>query len=287
MNLLDIAKGLSTRPRTHAVLVYGAAKTGKTRFVGTAAKMASIKRIFWFDGENGAETLLSMGLTNEELAKVTLIQIPDTKEIPRFGDTLLKAFSLKNGAKVSICERHGAVACAFCTSKNFPSVEFSLPTLTKEDLIVIDSGSQLGDSFMSKAVLGRDIDFKPTWDEYSLQGMWLSAVLSTVQAAEFTNFVMITHSITVEVDEHGIKKDVTYPLVGTKAFSTKVGKYFGHVVYLEIKQGKHVGGSSTTYKDNYMTGSRRNIAVESTKGGISIEQLLTDAGMVFTQDIAK
>lgn len=53
--------------------------------------------------------------------------------------------------------------------------------------------------------------------------------------------------------------------MGTRNFSSKVAKYFGTVVYLELKLGKHAGGSSSTYKPNHITGSRVNVAVEKSK----------------------
>ena len=69
----------------------------------------------------------------------------------------------------------------------------------------------------------------------------------------------------VEEEINGIKKDKIYPLMGTKAFCSKVAKYFGTVAYVEIKMGKHAAGSSATYKPNHITGSRVNVKMENAK----------------------
>ena len=228
--------------------------------MGTAAKIPAIKRIFWIDGENGSETLLHMGLTEAEMDKIILIRVPDTRDNPRFIETVLKLFSAKTPAIV--CDLHGKVGCTEPSCKT-GGTPFCLKDCTHEDLVVIDSGSQLGDSALAMACAGKDISYKPGFDEYGLAGKWLGDILSVMQAATFTNFVMITHEIVVEEEVNGIKKDKILPLVGTKAFCFKVAKYFGSVIYVEIKMGKHAAGSSSTYKANHITGSRVNAKMEA------------------------
>jgi hypothetical protein len=293
MNLKELARSQTAKKPNHSILIYGKPKTGKTKLVGTAAKLPEIKRIFWFDGENGAETLLHMGLTDKELEKITLYSIPDTRDNPRFIETLLKSFSSKNPVAVKICDEHGKVGCVECDTKNaLPNTiagkpvasysEFYMPGLTKSDLVVIDSGSQLGDSALAMACAGKPVEFKPGWDEYGLQVKWLGDIMGVIQACHYTNFVMITHIIPIEEEINGIKKDIIFPLCGTKAFCQKVAKYFGTVVFTEIKLGKHAAGSGSTYKTEVLTGSRTNAKIENAKE-LSIKAILVEGGILSSE----
>lgn len=243
----------------HSILLYGPPKGGKTRLVGTAARIPEIKRIFWFDMENGVQTLLKMGLTKEEMAKITLFRLPDVRENPIAITTMLKAFSAKQ--PVAICDAHGAVNCVHCRKGNaFTGSQFSLGTCTHNDLVVLDSGSQLGESALNAACAGKPVDYKPTFDEFGAAGKYLADICHIVQQSQHTNFVVITHEIALEGDDG---KDRLYPLMGTKNFSLRVAKYFGTVVYVHTKLGKHVAGSSSTYRPDVLTGSRVNAKMES------------------------
>lgn len=276
MKLSELANKLHAHQKpNHSILIYGPSKTGKTELVGTAARIPEIQRIFWIDVENGAETLLHMGLTNEELDKINLIKIPDTREMPRGIETVLRMLSAKT--PIEICDIHGKVGCMECKGKGHTT--FCLKDCTHNDLIVIDSGSQLGDSALAMACAGKPIEYKPGWDEYGLVVKWLGDIMSVIQAATYTNFVMITHELIYEEEVNGIKRDKILPLVGTKAFCSKVAKYFGTVIYTEIKLGKHAAGSSSTYKPNHITGSRVNAAIEKSKE-LSMRAILVEGGIL-------
>lgn len=258
-NLKELAKQISNVKPNHSILIYGPPKSGKTRLVGTAAKLPEINKIYWFDLENGIETLIGMGLSDDEMEKIIAIKIPDTRENPVGIETMLRAFSSKRAA-IKICEEHGVVDCVHCKTK--PSTEFSLASLGHNDLVVIDSGSQLGDSAINATCKGKDISFKPGWDEFNLSGKWLGDILSVIQQAHFTNFVVITHEIGLEGEDG---KDKFFPLMGSKNFCRKVAKYFGTVVYTHTKLGKHVAGSKATYRPDVLTGSRVNAVLETEK----------------------
>ena len=278
MKLSQLLQASNLSKPNHSILLYGPPKTGKTQLVGTAAKIKEFDKIVWIDLENGSETLLHMGLTEEELDKIELIRIPDTRETPRGCETILKMFSSKEDIK--ICHSHGKVNCveAECKSSDSYTV-FNLRKLTHKDLLVIDSGSQLGDSSLSMACIGKPVEFKPGWDEYGLSNKWLGDILSVIQQATFTNFVVITHEMITEEEVNGVKRDKIFPLMGTKAFCSKVSKYFGTVVYVEIKLGKHAAGSSTTYKANHVTGSRVNVKIESSKE-LSMRAIFIEGGIL-------
>ena len=262
--------------RTHSILIYGPPKVGKTRLAGTLAKIEAVENIYWFDLENGSDTLGDMVrlgvLTPEQASKITLFKVPDIRESPVAIETLLKAICTK--AAVNICDTHGRVACPECIKSGAEFTAFHHAKLTDRDFVVIDSLSQAAVSAMNMACRNQPVEFKPTWDEYGLQTKWLSDLLTTVQAAQYTNFLCITHDMIIE--EEG-KSDKCIPLCGTKAFSNTTAKYFGTVIYAEMKLKKHKAGSSTSYNSATQTGSRLGIALEKeTEPDLSV--VLTNAG---------
>lgn len=259
MKLSTLAKAVESVSANHSILIYGPPKMGKTRLVGTAAKIAEVENIYWFDLENGSETLLNMGLTEEEMSKITIFKVRDTKDNPIGVETVLKALSSK---AISICDAHGRVACAVCAKAKASFTEWDLTKCTHNDLVVIDSGTQLGESAMAAACLGQDVLFKPGYDEFGIQGKYLSDILSVIQQATFTNFIVICHAL-VNEDDDG--KDKFFPLMGTKPYSMRVAGKFGTVIYCDKKMNAHVAGSSSTYRSNVVTGSRLNVSLEKSK----------------------
>lgn len=278
LSKLAAASSSLSKDTNHAILIYGDSKVGKTRFVGTAAAIPELSTIYWVDLENGADTLLHMGLTNEQLSKIELIRIPDTREIPRGCETVLKMLSSKQD--IQICDTHGKVGCEECKKVGASYITFNLTKLTNKDLVVIDSGSQLGDSALAMACAGKPVTYKPQTDDWGTMSKYLGDIMSTIQAATFTNFVVITHTMVIEEDINGVKRDKIFPLVGTRNFCSKVSKYFGTVVFLELKLGRHTGGSSSTYKPNHITGSRLNVAIENKKDGATMRDILIEGGII-------
>ena len=198
----------------------------------------------------------------------------DTREEPISIETMLKAFSSKTPQK--ICEMHGRIDCAVCAKAGSPFISWHLAQCTHNDLVIIDSGSQLGDSALAAACLGKPATYKPTFDEYGMAGKWLGDLCTIIQQCRNTNFVVLTHEIGLEDDEG---KDKIYPLMGTKNFSRKVAKYFGTVVYLYKKLGKHAAASSSLFRSDVLTGSRLNIALEKSPE-VSMREILIEGGIL-------
>lgn len=274
MNLLELAAATAVSDVNHTLLIYGPPKGGKTRLVATAAKLKEIAKIYWFDIENGVETLLGMGFTPEEMAKIIVIKVRNTRSDPIAVETILKAFTAKK--PIAICEAHGRVDCKDCAKTGKPSISFWLGQCTHNDLVVVDSGSELGDSALAAACLGKPEMFKPGFDEYGQAGKWLGDICSVIQQATNTNFAVITHEIALEDDE---KKDRIFPLFGTKNFSMRCAKYFGTVCYIHKKMNKHVAGSSSTYRGDVLTGSRLNVLLEKSSDP-SMRDILIESGIL-------
>ncbi len=266
MKMSDLALAVKNaeveaKSTTHSFLFYGPPKSGKTELVATICKAPEYDRIYWFDNENGSSTILRMykdgKLTLEDLSKIIIIRIPDTREDPTAIETMLKAICSRNA--VTICEDHGKVDCLDCKKANRPSIPFHYRSLTKRDAIVIDSLSQVGASAMNMACRGKSIEFKPTFDEYGACGKWLGDLCTVIQAAQFCDIYAITH---VQIMEDENKNDIYYPLCGTKNFSSNVAKYFGTVVFVTKKLKRHRAESSTTSSMVTLAGSRLGIELE-------------------------
>lgn len=258
----------------HSILIYGPPKTGKSRLVATAAQIPEIKKIYWIDIENGSEVITNMGLTEEELSKFIIFKIPDTRDEPRAIETVLKMFTSK--LPIKVCDDHGIVNCDICAKANRPMETFSLKDCKHDELVVLDSGSQLGVSALNASCLGKGDKYKPQFEDWGNVGKWLSDALLIIQQAQFTNMVVITHELLTEGED---KVERIYPLMGTKAFSANVGRYFGTVAYTLFRLGKHAAASSSTFKPSLVTGSRIGATLEKSASP-SMRDILVEGGVL-------
>lgn len=242
------------------VLVYGPPKSGKTALVGKLAEQGFI--LHWFDFENGVKTLMNPDMLKPEFRKnVKLYNIPDHREYPIAVDVLRKLF--RGGAR-KYCYAHGVDRCPVC-SKTVGlkwSEEIDLSKFTDEDILVLDSWSQVASSVINKVTLKeykKDDEYKPTWDDWRLQGSYLDEILSKIQVSNI-NVAVISHDIDVEKDE---KKEKIVPVGGTRNFSSTMGKYFDEVVYILRQNKKHSAYSSTLWNNTHLTGGRSGLQLEA------------------------
>lgn len=275
--LSDIAKAVRATGKPAgcwSLLIYGPPKVGKSYLAGTIAKVPYIRNVHYFDIENGAETLETMvregKITMEQAEKIIIYKIADTKQMPLAMETIMKILTVREDH--IICETHGKISCVACADKKedgktvakLNGQVFNIKNCTDQDVVVIDSGSQLGISVLNYYLRGKGQDFKPGWDEYGPQGLVLTDAMLIVQNAR-TNFIVCTHEISVETEENDTKIDRFYPLIGTKNFSLMCAKYFSHVAYLNKKMNKHTGGTGSTYRKDVITGSRAGWRLEDSK----------------------
>jgi hypothetical protein len=259
MNLDEFSQEARTK-----VLVYGAPKSGKTALVGKLA--AGGFNLHWLDLENGIKTLLNPAMLDPKFRKnVNVITVPDHRLYPVAIDTVREI--IRGGAK-KICVSHGKIACPLCGKD--ATAKFSEIDLSKfgaNDILVIDSLSQLANSAMNKGIIKElqkpgGEEYKKTFTDYAVQGSLMEQVLSFIQVVD-VNVVAISHELESESLE-GREKIV--PVAGTRNFSLNSAKYFDTVVHCAIVNKQHRAYSSSTYSPTIITGSRLSVDVDEKKG---------------------
>lgn len=245
-------KDLKQRQASH-VIIFGDSKVGKSTIV---SKLASKFKLLWFSCDNGHEVLFK--LPPEAQENIEIIVLPDTKEFPVAITTVLKVVS---GQPIKICEAHGQTTCSNCLRDKGTFTEVHLGRLGLDTVVVFDHLSGIGDSAMNFITKKMADDYKPEWEDFRVQGALLTKVLLNIQQAPY-NVVCIAHSTETEMED---KSKKLVPRVGTVPFSKNVGSYFDHIIYSEMVNKVHKFGSMTTYKTSVITGSRKDIAIESDK----------------------
>ena len=270
MDLNDYSGGARTK-----VLVYGPPKSGKTALVG---KLATKFKLHWFDLEGGIKTLLNPAMLAPQYRKnVSVFNIPDHRLYPIAIDTMREV--LRGGMK-KICAAHGKVNCPLCnknTDAKWSSID--LFSLGAEDIVVIDSLSQLASSAMNKGILKElqkpgGEEYKKTFTDYAVQGSLMEQVLSFIQVLD-TNICCISHEMESETLEG---RDKIVPVAGTRNFSLTSSKYFDSVVYCAVTNKQHRAYSSSLHSPTVITGSRLHVNIDAAKGEeLDLSPLFTSA----------
>lgn len=247
----------------NSVLLFGGPKVGKTSLFGS---LAPTKKLLLIDMENGWASLKNLPAEAQE--NIEIISLPDTRSFPIAIETCLK---IVKGGPVDICEEHGKVSCALCKKDNKVFNHVHLNSLGPDWVVGFDSLTQLTNSAIAHITKNQPDDYKLTYDDWGNLGKLLDTFLSHIQNAQF-NVVCISHETETEMEDGKMK---LVPTAGTRNFSRNTAKYFGEVIYCEVKNKKHIAASSTTYANNILTGSRSGIALESSTGPISLLPFFT------------
>jgi hypothetical protein len=253
MKLSQLSQATATVPSPQHVLIFGPPKAGKTQLAGGVAEEF---KIIYFGLERGHATLYKLPLAWQE--RVTVINLPDTKKWPIAAETMKKVF---RGGKHTICEEHGKIACMGCLKMGKPTETVDLFSNGPDTVVIIDSLTQLTTSIINHVTKDMDEEYKLEFDDWGELGKHMGNFLTDVQQAPF-HVIAISHETTAKLEDG---KERIVPVAGTRNFSRNTAKYFDHVVYAEVKNGKHQFGSSTTYNNNIMTGSRTGSEVEKMK----------------------
>lgn len=251
MKLEDIQSSSTTR-----IALMGMPGSGKSTL---ASKLANDGfRLHWCSLDNDSDILLK--LPKESWPNVDYIEFPDSASFPVGADSMMKLF--KNG-KGSFCHTHGVDNCAYCR-KNDPDkvsvIDFS-EFEPKKDILVLDSGSQLGHSIYAHCLKDQPFEYKPDWDDWGIQRRWTEFFASQWQACR-VNLIVIFHIVEAKMEDGRTKM---VPSFGTREMSAKIGKAFSHIVYMDVMNMKHVAYSASTYSNNVLTKSRSDFMIEHLK----------------------
>src|ERR1022692_596999 len=236
---------------TTIVLVDGMPGSGKSTLV---AALAEKHRLLWLDLEKGAATLTKLPLAWQE--RINLISLPDSASYPIGADTLVQLF--KHG-EANICLNHGKVDCSICKKDGSLIEHISFKTLTTDDIVVVDTVTQLGHSIFAHSMRNQPMDYKPDRDDWGTLRRLTEYFCSQFQAAPF-NLVVIAHIVEAKMEDNRSK---LVPSFGSAGMSAEFAKAFDHVIYCDVKNGKHVAGSSTKYSGSVLTKSRTDFCIEN------------------------
>lgn len=232
------------------VLIFGLPGTGKSTL---AARLAITHRLTWISLDNDVDVLRK--LPPEAQANVNLLDLPDSASFPVASATLLQLFKTGKGR---ICNAHGVYTCALCTKSGTAFTSLDFTKFDSADIVVIDTGTQLGRSILSHVTKDKPVDFRPERDEWGALRKFTEFFASQFQAARF-NLIVICHAVEAELEDGRMK---LVPDFGSKGMSASFAAKFSHVIYCDQTNKKHKAYSKSTYANNVLTKSRTDFAIE-------------------------
>lgn len=249
---MDMSK-IETKRVPQKTIIYGATKTGKTRMIG---RLAKTRKLLWFDTESGYQTLFdAANLDPQYRGNINLIRLPDSTDEPLAARALNTIFSFK---EANICQAHGINNCPECKKANAPFDTINLRKLEPGTVVVVDSLSQLVNSWTAVIAKDKPFGYKFQFDDWALLGTYGKGFLTNIQSAPID--IIVTSREMEVILEDGSKKLV--PNGGTRNFSCDVAGFFDHVVYTSMVGKRHAQGSSTGYTSTAIVGSRSNVSTE-------------------------
>lgn len=233
-----------------SVLIYGPPKVGKTKLAGA---LSEHYKILYIGMENGHQTLTQFPPEWQE--RIDVILLPDTRSYPIAIESCLK---IVKGGPVVLDETTGKIIPIGTKKPGGQYVDIHLNSLGPEWIVIYDSLTQLTNSAISHITKAQPEDYKLQTDDWGNLSKLMEIFMSHIQQAKY-NVICISHETEAEFDDGKIK---IVPVAGSRNFSRNSAKYFGHVVYAEVKNMKHKFSSGTVSLNNIVAGSRTNVATE-------------------------
>lgn len=244
------------------ILLYGEPKCGKSV---AAALLAKKYKVIFFDMENALLALLS-NVPKENQDNIEYIPLKDSQDNP-VAITLLP--DIIAGKQVNFCTAHSKKMCMECRKNPEATYEtVNLSGVGTETVVVLDSFTQLTDSVLGLVSKDLDIDEKLQFDHWGEMARRLGRLLSAIQVCSF-HLVATSHEQIVTLPS---KKEKLIPTLGSRNTSKQVGRYFDHLVRLEVRNRDFMQYSAQGTQINAQVGSRSNI--DLTQPGTSLFDLL-------------
>jgi hypothetical protein len=245
-----------SRAQTYTrALIFGLPGSGKSTL---AAALSRTHKLYWFSLDNDADVLKK--LPPEQQERIEFFDIPDSASFPVASQTLLQVFKAQKG---KVCHVHGLFNCSLCNKSGAAFTVFDFTALSSSDIVVIDTGSQLGRSILAHVTKDESVDYKPERDDWGALRKYTEYFASQFQAFR-GNLIIICHAIEhVTTNSKGeVISSKLIPDFGSKGMALTFGKSFSHVIFTEVKNKKHRAYSSSTASNDCLTKSRTDFKIE-------------------------
>ena len=276
MNLLELKAAIQEERITQAgrtTLIWGAPRTGKTRWALTIAKAPQIKKVFFLDFENGWETVIyakdtegNPYFSDVELAKIQVIRVMDLPDKPR---AILTSEALFRNRHRTI-RLDGTTGDFKGKEKKAEDTDIVIEPSdwNNETAFVLDTIGQIGISALNEAT-NENPDYKDIRKWYGGATTRLNNLFTMIQACP-AYVIACTHVLEREIvlatDKSGnptrIKTDL-YPLCLSKNYSMNVGRSFGSIIYRWIELNKFAHLSSPIKKSGIQAGARTGVDISA------------------------
>ena len=238
---------LIEKPLPVRMNIYGAPGTGKTFMVG---KLADKFKLHYISAENGHQTFSDPACVSVAARpNVAIYKIADTNTQPRAYSFL---HNLLLTGSVTACEAHGATGCVACASAGLKDYKFSLSSLGMNDILIIDSWSQVDRSVRARLAAKHKVDWESESAKdmhgsnnmlrfYDAVRMSLTDLCTRIQAINSTNVIVITHTTdTSKLNEKGqvAVQGKIVPAGGSAKFAETNAGYFSEVLFSYVENGR-------------------------------------------------
>lgn len=231
------------------ILLYSAPKCGKSVAAGM---LAQFYKVIFIDIENALSALVN-NIPEEYKANIEYIKLNDSQDNPVAVDLLPEILS---GKKVRFCSKHSKKVCLDCRKISDATYEeVELGKLGTETVVVIDSFTQLTDSVIGKVTEDLSIEDKLQFDHWGEVARRLMKLCSTLQVAPY-HVVATSHEQIVKMPDG---KEKLIPTLGSRNTSKAVGRYFDHLIRMEVRNRDFMSYSSQGTQVNALVGSRSNL----------------------------